>query len=148
MTGSRCVEAFGLWRPEGSLQPCGRIRTRYSTRLDLEGAVKRADVVIGAVLLDISIDQGGCFETSRETKHSDPVYEVDGVLHYAVGNIPGAVPRTSTSALTNVTLPYVLAIAEHGVDGAVDVRPALRGGINVRGGEVVHPVVAQALGGR
>ena len=71
----------------------------------------------GAVLVDISIDQGGCFETSHETKHSDPVYTVDGVLHYAVGNIPGAVPRTSTIALTNVTLPFVRVLADHGVDG-------------------------------
>ncbi|HEX7095527.1 MAG TPA: alanine dehydrogenase, partial [Acidimicrobiales bacterium] len=149
----------------------GAIKTRVANALDIERAALEADLVIGAVLLpgaraprvlrretvsrmkpgavlvDISIDQGGCFETSRETHHSDPVYEVDGVLHYAVGNIPGAVPRTSTSALTNVTLPYVLAIAAHGVDGAIERRPELRGGVNVRDGEVVHPVVAQALAG-
>jgi alanine dehydrogenase len=99
----------------------------------------------GAVVVDISIDQGGCFETSHETKHSDPVYEVEGVLHYAVGNIPGAVPRTSTLALTNVTLPYVRSIADRGVDGASDTRPELRGGLNVRNGQIVHPVVADAL---
>jgi alanine dehydrogenase len=147
----------------------GAIKTRVANALDVERAATEADLVIGAVLLagaraprvltrtsisrmkpgsvvvDISIDQGGCFETSRETKHSDPVYEVDGVLHYAVGNIPGAVPRTSTMALTNVTLPYVTAIATHGVDGAIERRPELSGGINTRNGEIVHPVVADAL---
>jgi alanine dehydrogenase len=149
----------------------GAIKTRVANALEIERAVLDADLVVGAVLLpgaraprvlrretvsrmkegavlvDISIDQGGCFETSRETKHSDPVYEIDGVLHYAVGNIPGVVPRTSTWALTNVTLPYVLALAELGVDGAIERRPALRGGVNVRDGEVVHPVVAEALQG-
>jgi alanine dehydrogenase len=147
----------------------GAIKTRVANALEIERAAVGADLVIGAVLLpgakaprvltrdtvarmkpgavlvDISIDQGGCFETSRETKHSDPVYELDGVLHYAVGNIPGAVPRTSTWALTNVTLPYLEALADHGVDGAVERRPELRGGLNVRRGTVVHPVVADAL---
>ena len=99
----------------------------------------------GAVMVDISIDQGGCFETSRETSHSDPVYEVDGVLHYCVGNIPGAVPRTSTWALTNVTLPYAMILADRGVDGAVAARPELAAGLNVRGGAIVHPAVAAAL---
>jgi alanine dehydrogenase len=149
----------------------GAIKTRVANSLDIANAAIDADLVIGAVLLpgakaprvlrretvarmkpgavmvDISIDQGGCFETSRETKHSDPVYEVDGVLHYAVGNIPGAVPRTSTWALTNVTMPYVLEIAAHGVDGAMERRPELRGGLNVRDGKIVHPVVAEALRG-
>jgi alanine dehydrogenase len=149
----------------------GAIKTRVANSLDIARAALDADLVVGAVLLpgakaprvltrdtvakmktgavlvDISIDQGGCFETSRETKHSDPVYEVDGVLHYAVGNIPGVVPRTSTWALTNVTLPYVLAIAEHGLDGAIERRPELAGGVNVRDGEIVHPVVADALKG-
>ena len=101
----------------------------------------------GSVLVDISIDQGGCFETSRETKHSDPTYVVDGVVHYAVGNIPGAVPRTSTYALTNVTIPYVRLLADHGLDGAVSRRPELAGGVNVRANEIVHPTVAEALGG-
>ena len=99
----------------------------------------------GAVMVDISIDQGGCFETSHETKHSDPVYTVDGVLHYAVGNIPGAVPRTSTIALTNVTLPFVHQLADHGVDGAIERRPELASGVNVRGGVIVHPAVKAAL---
>ena len=99
----------------------------------------------GAVLVDISIDQGGCFETSRETKHSDPTYVVDGVVHYAVGNIPGAVPRTSTYALTNVTLPYVRSLADHPVAAAIGVQPELASGVNTRQGEVVHPVVAAAL---
>ena len=87
----------------------------------------------GAVLVDVSIDQGGCFETSRPTTHSDPTYEVDGVLHYCVANMPGAVPITSTYALTNATLPYVLALADHGV-GAVARDPGLRLGVNVAGG--------------
>ena len=99
----------------------------------------------GAVVVDISIDQGGCFETSRETKHSDPVYEVDGVLHYAVGNIPGAVPRTSTWALTNVTLPYVLALADPRRRRSHRAPARAEGGLNVRDGQIVHPVVAEAL---
>lgn len=147
----------------------GAVKTRMSHALDVARAVVEADLVIGAVLLpgakaprvvtadtvrrmrpgavmvDISIDQGGCFETSRETSHSDPVYEVDGVLHYCVGNIPGAVPRTSTWALTNVTLPYAAVIADLGVDAAIAARPELAGGLNVRGGAVVHPAVAAAL---
>jgi alanine dehydrogenase len=149
----------------------GAIKTRVANSLDIARAAVDADLVVGAVLLpgakaprvltrdtvakmktgavlvDISIDQGGCFETSRETKHSDPVYEVDGVLHYAVGNIPGVVPRTSTWALTNVTLPYLLAIAELGLDRAIERRPELGGGLNVRDGQIVHPVVADALRG-
>jgi len=147
----------------------GAVKTRMSHALDVARAVVEAELVIGAVLLpgakaprvvtaetvrhmrpgavmvDISIDQGGCFETSRETSHSDPVYEVDGVLHYCVGNIPGAVPRTSTWALTNVTLPYARLIADLGVDGAVAARPELRGGLNVSGGAIVHAAVAAAL---
>jgi alanine dehydrogenase len=147
----------------------GAIKTRMSNLLDVATEVVNADLVIGAVLVpggrapkvvtrelvgrmkqgavlvDISIDQGGCFETSHETKHSDPVYTVDGVLHYAVGNIPGAVPRTSTIALTNVTLPFVRVLADHGVDGAIQLRPELASGINVRGGAIVHPVVKAAL---
>jgi alanine dehydrogenase len=147
----------------------GALKTRVANSLDIARAAEDADLVVGAVLLagakaprvltratvarmkpgavlvDISIDQGGCFETSRETKHSDPVYEVDGVLHYAVGNIPGAVPRTSTWALTNVTLPYVRALADGGIDRAIELRPELEGGLNVRDGKVVHPVVADAL---
>jgi len=147
----------------------GAIKTRMSNLLDVATEVVDADLVIGAVLVpgarapkvvtrevvsrmkkgavlvDISIDQGGCFETSHETKHSDPVYEVDGVLHYAVGNIPGAVPRTSTLALTNVTLPFVRELADHGLDLALARRAELVGGVNVRGGEIVHPAVRAAL---
>jgi alanine dehydrogenase len=96
-----------------------------------------------AVLVDVSIDQGGCFETSRPTTHSDPVYEVDGITHYCVTNMPGAVPVTSTFALTNATLPYVLALADHGVDEAIARDPGLRPGVNVANGKVCHPAVAE-----
>ena len=85
------------------------------------------------MLVDISIDQGGCFETSHVTTHSDPTYTVDGVVHYCVGNMPGAVPRTSTYALTNATLPYAVTIADLGVDDAVRADPTLARGVNVRG---------------
>ena len=147
----------------------GAVKTRMSNSLDVARAVVEADLVIGAVLLpgakaprvvtaetvarmrpgsvlvDISIDQGGCFETSHETTHSAPVYDVDGVLHYCVGNIPGAVPRTSTWALTNVTVPYARLLADQGVDAAMVTRPELAGGLNVRDGAIVHPAVAAAL---
>jgi alanine dehydrogenase len=85
-----------------------------------------------AVLVDVSIDQGGCFETSRPTTHSDPTFEVDGITHYCVTNMPGAVPITSTYALTNATLPYVLELAEHGRERALGAQPGLRMGLNVR----------------
>ena len=147
----------------------GTIQTRMSNPLELRQAVLDADVVVGAVLLpgakaprlvdrttvaamrpgsvmvDISIDQGGCFETSRETSHSEPTYIVDDVVHYAVGNIPGAVPRTSTYALGNATLPYLRDVAALGIDEAVARRPELAGGVNTRAGRLVHPVVADAL---
>ncbi|MGH9112128.1 MAG: alanine dehydrogenase, partial [Acidimicrobiales bacterium] len=99
----------------------------------------------GAVLVDIAIDQGGCIETSHETTHKDPVFERHGVLHYAVGNMPGAVPNTSTYALTNVTLPYLAELARHGVGEAVRRDPALALGVNTAGGKVVNAVVAEAL---
>ena len=99
-----------------------------------------------AVLVDVAIDQGGCFETSRPTTHRDPTYEVDGVTHYCVANMPGAVPVTSTYALTNATLPYVLALADHGVAEAVRRDPGLRLGVNVAAGRVTHPAVAEAVG--
>jgi alanine dehydrogenase len=99
-----------------------------------------------AVLVDVSIDQGGCFETSRPTTHSDPVYEVDGVTHYCVANMPGAVPVTSTFALTNATLPYVLALAEEGLIGAIEKLPGLKPGVNVAAGKVTHPAVAEGVG--
>jgi alanine dehydrogenase len=99
-----------------------------------------------AVLVDVSIDQGGCFETSRPTTHSNPTYEVDGITHYCVTNMPGAVPITSTYALTNATLPYVIELAERGVEDALEHVPGLRGGLNVAHGEIMHPAVAEALG--
>jgi alanine dehydrogenase len=99
-----------------------------------------------AVLVDVSIDQGGCFETSRPTTHSDPTYEVDGITHYCVTNMPGAVPITSTYALTNATMPYVLHLAGSGVLGAVSENPGLRLGVNVASGHVTYQPVAEATG--
>jgi len=99
----------------------------------------------GAVIVDVAVDQGGCVETTHETTHADPVYEVGGVLHYAVGNIPGAVPHTSTHALTNATLPYLAQLASLGVDGAA-ADPALASGINTLQGQVTNEAVAEALG--
>jgi alanine dehydrogenase len=98
------------------------------------------------VVVDVAIDQGGCFETSRATTHSDPVFVVDGVIHYCVANMPGGVPITSTKALTNATLPYVEAIAGHGLREAVAADPALAKGVNVLGGKVTYEAVAQAHG--
>jgi len=100
----------------------------------------------GAVIVDVAVDQGGCIETTRETTHNDPVYEVAGVLHYAVGNMPGAVPHTSTYALTNATLPYVLEVAARGPAEACRADPALALGCNTVGGAVTNVAVAQALG--
>ena len=100
----------------------------------------------GSVIVDCAIDQGGCVEHIHETSHADPVYEVDGVLHYAVGNIPGAVPHTSTYALTNATLPYVVALATLGVRGATVADPELARGVNTASGAVVNDAVAEALG--
>jgi len=148
----------------------GRIQTFMSSGLAVERLVIEADLVIGAVLVpgaraphlvsaetvsamrpgavlvDISIDQGGCFETSHMTTHSDPTFVVDGVVHYCVGNMPGAVPRTSTYALTNVTLPYVLAIADRGLADAVRADPALALGVNVVAGSITNEGVAAAHG--
>ena len=148
----------------------GRASTVYSSTLAIEEMLPRADLVIGAVLVhgarapyvikreqlalmksravlvDVSIDQGGCFETSRPTTHSDPTFGVDGITHYCVTNMPGAVPITSTYALTNATLPYVLALAGHGVRGAIERDPGLRLGINVAGGAVTHAAVAEGTG--
>jgi alanine dehydrogenase len=98
----------------------------------------------GAVVVDVAIDQGGCFETSKPTTHSDPVYDVDGVTHYCVANMPGAVPITSTKALTNATLPYVEAIAEHGMREAVARDRALARGVNVVDGKITYQAVAEA----
>jgi alanine dehydrogenase len=118
----------------------GALAPRLITRAALAGMRP------GAVLVDVSIDQGGCFETSRPTTHAAPVYAVDGILHYCVANMPGAVPRTSTYALNHATLPFVLALAEAGVAPALRSDPHLRAGLNVCGGAVTRPEVAAALG--
>jgi alanine dehydrogenase len=147
----------------------GRILTLASNRLSVEEAVISSDLVIGAVLVpgarapkivtedvvkemrpgavlvDISIDQGGCFETSKMTTHSDPTYVVHDVVHYCVGNMPGAVPHTSTYALTNATLPYVIELAERGLEEAARSDPLLAKGVNVYKGSVVYEPVAEAL---
>jgi alanine dehydrogenase len=148
----------------------GRILTLASNKGAIERAVADADLLIGAVLVpggrapivvademvaamrpgsvvvDVAIDQGGCVEGIRETTHTDPVYVDHGVIHYAVGNIPGAVPHTSTYALTNATLPYLVELAIHGVAEATRRDPALRHGVNTCGGSITHPAVAEALG--
>ena len=98
----------------------------------------------GSVIVDVAIDQGGCFETSRATTHDDPTYIVDGVVHYCVANMPGSVPLTSSEALNNATLPYVLALAEHGI-AALDRDPHLANGLNVRAGEVTFDAVLEAM---
>ena len=100
----------------------------------------------GTVMVDVAIDQGGCFETSRPTTHHQPTFEVDGIIHYCVTNMPGAVPVTSTNALANSTLPYVLAIAERGVAGAIHADAGLRLGVNVAAGVPTHPAVARSVG--
>jgi alanine dehydrogenase len=99
-----------------------------------------------AVLVDVSIDQGGCFETSHPTTHTDPTYEVDGITHYCVANMPGAVPITSTRALTNATLPYILHVADVGIAGAARENPGLARGVNVVGGKLTYQPVAEATG--
>ena len=148
----------------------GRIMTLASNRGAVERTVMEADLVIGAVLVaggrapvvvsedmvrsmqpgavivDVAVDQGGCIETTRETTHNEPVYEVHGVIHYAVGNMPGAVPYTSTYALTNATLPYILEVAVHGARGACETDPALIHGVNTVGGQVTNGPVAEFLG--
>ena len=148
----------------------GRITLAMSNELQIQESVLDADLVIGAVLIpgalapklitremlptmkpgsvlvDVAIDQGGCAETSRPTTHSDPTYVVDDVVHYCVANMPGAVPISSTKSLTNVTLPYVDAIATHGLAAAVARDPALARGVNVLGGKVTYEAVAEAHG--
>ena len=147
----------------------GRVRTRFSTIEVIEEEVYAADAVIGAVLvpgasapklvtremlksmrpgsaiIDVAIDQGGCFETSRPTTHADPTYQVDGIVHYCVANMPGAVPLTSSQALNNATLPFGLALARDGF-AAVTQNPHLRAGLNVHGGRITHKAVAESLG--
>ncbi len=100
----------------------------------------------GSVLVDVAIDQGGCFETSHPTTHSEPTFIVDGVVHYCVANMPGAVPKTSTFALNHATLPYVLRLANCGVRSALSADPHLRNGLNITAGLVTEPAVATALG--
>jgi alanine dehydrogenase len=148
----------------------GRCSTVYSSTLAIEEMLPRVDMVIGAVLVhgarapnvirreqlslmkpgsvlvDVAIDQGGCFETSRPTTHRDPTFEVDGIIHYCVANMPGAVPITSTHALTNATMPYAVALADHGLQEAIRQDPGLRPGVNVAFGKVTHPAVAEATG--
>jgi alanine dehydrogenase len=154
-----------LWRQFG--RP---LNTVFSTHDAIERHVIAADLVVGGVLIpgasapklvsreivsrmkqgsvivDVAIDQGGCFETSRPTTHADPTYVVDGVTHYCVANMPGGVPRTSTFALNNATLPFVLAIAAKGWKDALDADPHLRNGLNIAFGKVTCEPVADALG--
>lgn len=145
-----------------------RITTLFATRQAIEAQIRDADLVIGGVLIrgatapklvsaaavrqmlpgsvvvDVAIDQGGCFETARPTTHADPTYVVDGVIHYCVANMPGAVPRTSTFALTNATLPHILALADKGWRRALEEDPHLRAGLNVHAGQLTCAEVAQA----
>lgn len=147
-----------------------RVQTLFSNSHNIEKCLKDCDLFIGAVhipgartpklvrremlslmkkgsvMVDVSIDQGGCIETMRPTTHSDPVFEVDGILHYGVANMPGAVPRTSTFALTNATLPYFLKLANAGLKEAVNTDSALKRGVNIFNGSVVHKNVAESLG--
>ncbi len=147
-----------------------RAKTRFSNRANIMACVAEADLVIGAVLVpgaaapklvtrdmlktmkpgavlvDVAIDQGGCFETSHPTTHSEPTFVVDGVVHYCVANMPGAVARTSTYALNNVTLPHVLAIADLGWKAALTANPHLAAGLNIHAGQVTHAAVARELG--
>jgi alanine dehydrogenase len=147
-----------------------QIKTAYASKSAIARAVSKSELVIGAVLVpgaaapklvtremlktmkrgsvlvDIAIDQGGCFETSRPTTHQDPVYEVDGIIHYCVANMPGAVARTSAFALNNATLPFVLKIANQGAEAAMKADRHLANGLNVSGGHIRHKAVAEALG--
>ena len=147
----------------------GTLTTKFSTGKAIEDALASADLVVGAVLIpgaaaprlvrrehlgmmrpgavlcDVAIDQGGCFETSHATTHEDPVYDVDGIVHYCVANMPGSVPLTSSHALNNATLPFTLALADKGLK-ALDENPHLMEGLNVKDGKIVHPAVIEALG--
>ncbi len=144
------------------------IRTMASNTHNIRDAVREADLVIGAVLIpgasapklvrrdmisqmkqgavlvDVAIDQGGCFETSHATTHTDPIYYVGGVLHYCVSNMPAAVPHTSTFGLTNATVPYLLALANKGLEGACELNEAIRAGVNTYAGEITCPGVAES----
>lgn len=146
------------------------IRTLSSNTYTIREAVRQADLVVGAVLIpgasapklvrremistmkpgsvvvDVAIDQGGCFETSHATTHTDPIYYVDGVLHYCVSNMPAAVPHTSTFGLTNATIPYLLALANKGLERACEENPAIAEGVNTYNGAITYPAVAQSQG--
>ncbi|MGI9539498.1 MAG: alanine dehydrogenase [Miltoncostaeaceae bacterium] len=148
----------------------GRVTLLHSTQLAIAEVVRRADLLVGAVLVpgaraprlvtrelvaemkpgsvivDVAVDQGGCVETAHPTTHSDPTFVVDGVVHYCVANMPGAVPVTSTGALTSATLPYVLTLADAGLEGALARLPGLVPGVNVRDGAIPNEAVAEALG--
>ncbi len=148
----------------------GRLTTQYSDRSAMNQLLPRMDLVIGAVLIpgaaaprlvsraqlslmqpgsvlvDVAIDQGGCFETSRATTHQDPIYDVDGIMHYCVANMPGAVARTSTQALGNATLPFMLSLADRGWKDACRADPHLRAGLNVHAGKLTYAAVGEALG--
>ena len=160
--------AESLWRLSSELGP--RLRTAISSTATIEQELRGADAVIGAalvpgalapklvtramlsvmkpgaVMVDVAIDQGGCFETSHPTTHADPVYEVDGILHYCVANMPGAVPRTSTYALSHATLPFVMELADRGITQALRENEHLRNGLNVCRGVVTRREVAEARG--
>lgn len=147
-----------------------RLITLSFNPLNIAETVRRADLLVGAVLIkgaktpklvtremirtmnpgsvviDVSVDQGGCVETSRPTTHSNPIFVVDGIIHYCVSNMPGAVPRTSTYALSNATLPYVVKIANMGAEAAIKADPSLAKGVNVHKGKVTYPAVAEAFG--
>jgi len=148
----------------------GRFKTRYASAAATEDLVAGSDLVVGAVLIpgaaapklvrraqlaamkpgavlvDVAIDQGGCFETSRPTTHEDPIFEVDGIVHYCVANMPGAVARTATIALTNATMPYMLALADKGWTEACRADPHLANGLNVHAGKLTYYAVGEALG--
>ena len=146
------------------------VKTLFSSTYNIEQELPTTDLVIGAVLIpgaktphlitkdmlklmrkgsvlvDVAIDQGGCFETSHPTTHAEPIYEVDGIVHYCVANIPGAVPCTSTLALTNATLPYAIRLADMGWEKACEADPGLKKGLNIVNGKIVFPAVAEAFG--
>jgi len=148
----------------------GRVKTLPVTVHNIREEIKRADIIIGAVLIpggktpllikkdmlktmkkgaviiDVSIDQGGCFETSRPTTHDNPIYEVDGIVHYMVANMPGAYPKTSTIALTNVTTAYIKTLADRGIETAVRENPAIKSSLNTYRGHIVHKTLAESMG--
>jgi alanine dehydrogenase len=148
----------------------GRLKILFSTREAIAAALREADLVVGAVLVpgakapklvaradlatmkkgavlvDIAIDQGGCFETSRPTTHADPTYDVDGIIHYCVANMPGAAPLTATYALSAATAPYVERLAGLGVEAALAADPGFAAGLNVKAGKITYQAVADALG--